>query len=298
MLNRFDQIKNRVKSANRRKRVMIWDADDSGWLRVLRKYQDDGLAEVTLLGNKNKIMKSAGDAGVELDDFELRNTSSIEDSIAHIKEALADKRLDILVRGTVGIKDSLKALFARDTGFRVGKTVVSALSCHYVEDIERMLIVTDPVVIPAPDLVRKIAIIGNAVSFAGHLEDEQPKVALLAAVEAVYPVMPHTLEAAAIAKMNDRGQIKGCLVDGPLSMDCAVIESAARSKGVKGDVGGKANILVAPNIETAYGMYKAFSLFVGAPTGIVVVGGIIPVCMASRSDSEETKENSLLLAMS
>jgi phosphate butyryltransferase len=298
MLNRFEEIEDRVKSANEKKRVIIWDADDSGWLKVLKKYDDEGLAEVTLLGDESKIRKSADDAGVDISNFELRKTSSIEDTIAHIKQALADKQIDILVRGTVGIKDSLKALFAKDVGFRVGRTVVSAVSCHYVEDIKRMLIVTDPVIIPAPDLMRKIAMIGNAVSFANHLGDEMPKVALLAAVEAVYPVMPHTIEAAAIAKMNDRGQIKGCLVEGPLSMDCAVIESAAKSKGVKGEVGGKANILVAPNIETAYGMYKAFSRFVGAPTGIVIVGGIIPICMASRSDSEETKENSLLLAMS
>ena len=297
MLKTFDQIKDRVKSANQKKRVMVWDADDAGWLKVLNKYHSDGLAEVTLLGDEDKIRKAAADAGVEINNFDLTNTSSIEDTVGHIKSAIADRAIDILVRGTVGIKDSFKALFARDVGFRVGKTVVSAVSCHYVKDIDRMLTVSDPVVIPAPSLTQKIAVVGNAVSFANHLEDEMPKVALLAAVEAVYPVMPHTLEAAAIAKMNDRGQIRGCLIDGPLSMDCAVIQAAAKSKGVKGEVGGNANVLVAPNIETSYGMYKAFSRFVKAPTGIVVVGGILPLCMASRSDSEETKENSLLLAM-
>ncbi|MBD3219216.1 MAG: hypothetical protein GF310_13150, partial [candidate division Zixibacteria bacterium] len=268
-----------------------------GWLKVLNKYHSEGLAAVTLLGDESKISKAADDAEVDINNFNIKNTSSIEDAIGHIKTAIADRAIDILVRGTVGIKDSLKALFVKDVGFRVRKSVVSAVSCHYVKDIDRMLTVSDPVVIPAPSLTQKIAVVGNAVSFANHLEDDMPKVALLAAVEAVYPVMPHTLEAAAIAKMNDRGQIRGCLVDGPLSMDCAVIQSAAKSKGVKGEVGGNANVLVAPNIETAYGMYKAFSRFVGAPTGIVVVGGILPLVMASRSDSEETKENSLLLAM-
>ncbi len=297
MLNTFDQIKQKVKSKAPKKRVILWGADNPGWLEVLAKYQNDGFVETTLIGDEDKINRAASEAKIELKDFNIVKADSIASSIDAIKSELADNQLDILIRGTFGIEDSLRALFAKDVGFRKGKAVVSAVSCHYVKDIERMLIVTDPVVIPVPDLTRKISLVNNAVAFAKNLEDEMPKVALLSAVETVYPVMQHTIEAAAIAKMNDRGQIKGCLVDGPLSMDCAVIESAAKSKGVKGEVGGHANVLVAPNIETAYGMYKAFSRFVGAPTGIIVVGGGIPVCMASRSDSVQTKENSLLLAL-
>lgn len=297
MLNTFDQIKQSVISKAPKKKAILWGADEPGWLEVLAKYQKDGFVEVTLIGNEDKITKAASRAKVELNEFNIVKGDSIADSIDVIKSELADNELDILIRGTFGIEDSLRALFAKDVGFRKGKSIVSAVSCHYVENINRMLIVTDPVVVPVPDLIKKIALVRNAATFARHLEDDMPKVAMLTAVETVYPVMQHTIEAAAIAKMNDRGQIKGCLVDGPLSMDCAVIESAAKSKGVKGEVGGHANVLVAPTIETAYGMYKAFSRFVGTPTGIVVVGGKIPICMASRSDSSRTKENSLLLAL-
>jgi phosphate butyryltransferase len=297
MLNTFDQIKDRIKSTAPKKKAILWGADDPGWLEVLAKYQDDGFIEATLIGDEDKVKNAASASQVNLGKFNLVKAESVAGSIDVIKTELAGNRLDILIRGTYGIEDSLRALFAKDVGFRKGKAVVSAVSCHYVEDIDRMLIVTDPVVIPVPDLTKKIALVNNAAAFARNLEDDMPKVALLTAVEAVYPVMQHTIEAAAIAKMSDRGQIKGCLVDGPLSMDCAVIESAAKSKGVKGEVGGNANVLVAPNIETAYGMYKAFSRFVEAPTGIVVVGGKIPVCLASRTDSTRTKENSLLLAL-
>lgn len=297
MLNTFEQIKQSVKSKAPKKRVILWGADDPGWLEVLAKYQKDGFVEATLIGDDDKIKKAASANQVDLNEFNIVKADSIASSIDVIKSELSDSNLDILIRGSFGIEDSLRALFVKDVGFRKGKAVVSAVSCHYVKDIDRMLIVTDPVVIPVPDLTKKILLVNNAAAFAKHLEDEMPKVALLTAVETVYPVMRHTIEAAAIAKMNDRGQIKGCLVDGPLSMDCAVIESAAKSKGVKGEVGGHANVLVAPNIETAYGMYKAFSRFVGTPTGIIVVGGKTPVCIASRSDSVETKENSLLLAL-
>jgi len=297
LLNTFEQIKDKVKAAGSKKKVLAWNADDAGWLKVLAKYQADGYVEVTLIGDEAKIKVLAAENGIDITSLTMQNSSSIDDGLALIKQKLAENDVDILVRGNIGVKDSLKALFAKEVGFRNAKAVVSAVSCHYVKDIDRMLIVSDPVVNPVPDLNRKIAIVNNAVKYARCLGDNLPKAAMLAAVEVVYAVMPHTVEGAAIAKMSDRGQIKGCLVDGPLSMDVAVIESAAKAKGVTGKVAGHANVLIAPNIETAYGVYKAFSKFVKAPSGCIVIGGKIPYCMASRADSEEIKENSLLMAM-
>jgi len=298
MLNTFEFYKNEVQSKNIKKRVLLWNADDPGWLKILAKFKAENLVEVILLGNKPAIKKAAGEVSVDLSMFEILESNSIEESIAFIKQCLENTSIDILVRGNVGIKDSLQALLKTEIGFKKNKkTIVSGVSCHYVEDIQRLLLVSDPIVNPAPDLNRKIAIVNNAVAFAHKLGEKESKVAMLAAVEVVYPVMPHTLEGAAIAKMSDRGQIKGCLVDGPLSMDCAVIESAAKSKSVKGEVAGNANVLIAPNIETGYGMNKAFARFVGAPSGSLVIGGKIPYVVTSRWDSDTTKENSLVLAM-
>jgi phosphate butyryltransferase len=297
MLNTFEQIKDKVKAADSKKKVLVWNADDAGWLKVLANYQADGYVEATLIGDEAKIKALATENGIDITSLIIQNSSSMDEGLAIVKQMLSDNSIDILIRGNIGVKDSLKALFSKAVGFRNGKALVSAASCHYVKDIERMLIVSDPVVNPAPDLNRKIAIVNNAVRYAHGLGDDNPRVAMLAAVEVVYPVMPHTVEGAAIAKMSDRRQIKGCVVDGPLSMDVAVIESAAKAKGVTGEVAGNANVLIAPNIETAYGMYKAFSRFVAAPSGCIVIGGRIPYCMASRSDSEQTKEHSLLMAM-
>lgn len=297
MLKNFDQIQDRVKSENRKKRVLLWGADDPHWLRILADMVAHDQIEATILGHKSLTDRAFIKAEVPADRLVFHEANEINEALPFISQALKEDKIDILVRGTVWIKDSLSTLFNRDTGFRAKKQVVSAVSCHYVNDIDRLLMVSDPVVNPAPDLTRKIAIVNNAVALAHKLGGNNPKVALLAAVETVYPVMQHTIEAAAIAKMNDRKQIKGCLVDGPLSMDCAVIEKAAKAKGVTGEVGGKANVLIAPNIETAFGMNKAFTRFVGAPSGCVVIGGKVPIAMASRADSLETKLNSLYLAM-
>ena len=298
MLNTFEVFKNEIQKKAACRKVLLWNADDAGWLRILTQYHSQGLVDCTLLGDRSAVELAAQEASLNLGSHKIVSSGSLEESIAYIKKCLEEKSIDILIRGNVGIRDSLRALLKTEVGFKPNKkAVVSGLSCHYVSDIERLLIVSDPIVNPAPDLNRKIAIVNNAVAFAHKLGGGDPRVALLAAVEAVYPVMQHTLEGAAIAKMNDRGQIKGCLVDGPLSMDCAVIESAAKSKGVKGEVGGFANVLIAPNIETGYGMNKAFAKFVGAPTASLVVGGRIPYVVTSRWDSDNTKENSLLLAM-
>jgi len=297
MLNTFKQIKEKIKASGIKKKVMLWHATDQRWLKVLDKLYSEGLIEAVLVADENRVKALARVNEIDLSKYETHYCDSRDCDTQILKTHLADDSIDILIRGNIGIKDSLKAMLYKDVGFRIGKSIISGVSCHYVKDIDRLLILADPVVNPNPDLNRKIAILNNAVALAHKLEDGLPKVAMLAAVEVVYPVMQHTLEGAAIAKMSDRGQVKGCLVDGPLSMDVAVIQSAAKAKGVKGEVAGNANVLIAPNIETAYGMNKAFAKFVGAPTGTTVVGGKVPYCITSRSDSMETKENSLLLSM-
>jgi phosphate butyryltransferase len=297
MLNTFEQIKEKLVVSGIKKRVLLWHATDQRWLDVLEKLYSENLIETVLVADENRIKTLARVNEIDLSKYEMYFCDSRDCDAKTLKTHLADDRIDILIRGNIGIRDSLKALFFKDVGFRQGKKVISGVSCHYVQEIDRLLILSDPVINPEPDITRKIAIVNNAVTVAHKLGDELPKVAMLAAVEAVYPVMKHTLEGAAIAKMNDRGQIKDCLVDGPLSMDVAVIQSAAKAKGVIGEVAGNANVLIAPNIETAYGMNKAFSRFVGAPTGTTVIGGKVPYCITSRSDTRETKENSLMLSM-
>jgi phosphate butyryltransferase len=160
----------------------------------------------------------------------------------------------------------------------------------------KLLLMSDGGVTVAPDINKKVSIIQNAVEVAGLLGVESPKVALLAAVEVIYTAMPVTMEAAVIAKMADKGQIKNCRIDGPLSMDVALIPEVARHKGVASEVAGDADILIAPNIETGSGIYKAMSIFAGAKTAGLIIGGRIPIALSSRCDNEENIFHSLALA--
>jgi phosphate butyryltransferase len=264
-------------------------------LHALEKSRRAGLIAPTLAGSSQTMRDLASTHGIDLSGFEMREAD--HDPAGAAIDALKAQSVDLIVRGNVGVRELLSALFQRDSGFRIGKSFVSGISLHYVAQLGRLLFVTDPVVVPAPSLTDKIAMIENAVRFARKLGFDRPKVAVTAAVEVVYPVMQHTVEAAAISKMNQRGQIRDCIVEGPLSMDTAVIESAAKEKGVTGEVAGHADILVQPTIETSYGMLKAFALYVGAPSGCVVVGGKVPICMTSRSDNSETHHNSILMSI-
>jgi phosphate butyryltransferase len=296
MVRDFADIEALVRSRCRRPRqaVVIGNCFTE-WIHALKRALDAGLVRPLLIGNQVLIRESAEVHGLDVSGFDFVHV--IGGATDTAIETLKTDSVDLFIRGDVGILDMLSALFRRESGFRVGRNIVSGISAHFVGALGRLLLLSDPVVIPAPDLRMKISIIRNAVEYSFRLGFVRPGVALTAAVEVIYPAMQHTVEAAVIAKMSDRRQIKGCVIDGPLSMDTAVIESAAEAKGVTGPVAGKADILVQPTIETSYGMYKAFVHYVKAPSGCIVTGGKVPVCVTSRADSVETNYNSLLMAL-
>lgn len=212
-------------------------------------------------------------------------------------ELVRDNRVNAVCKGVFGIKDFLSLLFERKLGFRLKGGLVSAQLVCRNDKLDRLLIIADPVVNPHPELMDVVAILNNAVAFAHKLGDNFPKAAILAAVELIYPQMPVTMMAAVIAKMADKGQIKGCAVDGPLSFDVAIDSEAATAKGVSGTVAGVANVLIAPNLAVGYGMYRALALFTNSQIGIVLTGGKVPVVVTSSFDTPETKYNSLLLSV-
>lgn len=296
MVRDFSEIEVLARSRCRKpKRVMVIGTCFTKWMRVLRNATDAKLVQPVLVGNEDSIKEAAEMHGIDISGFEILHARG--DVVEPAVESLKTDSVDALLRGDVGALDMMSALLRKESGFRIGRNLVSGISAHFVGALGRLLFLTDPVVVPVPDLKTKIALVQNAVSYLHKLGFARPNVALTAAVEIIYPTMQHTVEAAVIAKMSDRRQIKDCLVDGPLSMDTAVIESAARDKGVISNVAGKADILVQPNIETSYGMYKAFVHYVKAPTGLVVVGGKVPVCVASRTAKVDTLYHSLLMAL-
>jgi phosphate butyryltransferase len=201
----------------------------------------------------------------------------------------------MLMKGLVSTSAFLKGVLNKEFGLRQ-RPLLSHVALYEARDPERLVLLTDVAMNIAPDLSQKVQILENAVWLAHALGIERPKVAAVAAVETVNPEMPATVDAAALAKMADRGQIKGCVVDGPLALDNALSIEAARHKQISSPVAGVADVLLLPDIEAGNVLYKILGLIKVWPLAAVVVGASAPVVLTSRADSDDTKFNSIALA--
>ena len=221
--------------------------------------------------------------------------NEVEASSLAVK-AVSGGRAHVVMKGNVATSIILKAVLNGEYGLRTGK-VLSHVAAFEVPGYDRLLFVTDAAMNIAPDLEAKAQIIRNAVAAAHACGVVEPIVAPLAAIETVNPAMVPTTDAASLVVMNRRGQITGCIVDGPLALDNAVSEQAAAQKGITGDTAGKADILVVPNIEAGNILYKSLMYFANAKVGAIIQGAKAPIVLTSRADSAESKLYSLALAI-
>jgi phosphate butyryltransferase len=268
---------------------------DDDVLRSLDRATAAGLVRPLLVGRRAVVESLC--ASLRLDRF-TPEIVDCEDDAAAVELAVRKVRsgeAQMLMKGLVATGTFLKGVLHKEFGLR-DRPLLSHVAACEVSDPERLLLFTDVAMNIAPDLQQKAQIIGNAVALARRLGVERPKVAVIAAVETVNPDMPATLDAAALAKMADRGQIGGCEVDGPLALDNALSVEAARHKGIVSPVAGTADILLLPDIEAGNVLYKAVGLVGRRPLAAVVVGATVPVVLTSRADSDQTKFNSIALA--
>lgn len=200
------------------------------------------------------------------------------------------------MKGNVPTATILKEVLNKEYGLRTG-SVLSHVAAFEVPDYDQLIFVTDAAMNVAPDLNQKVQIVQNSVQVARALGIEMPKVAPLAAVEVVNPTMQATVDAALLTQMNNRGQIKDCIVDGPLALDNAVSALAAEHKGIKSEVAGQADILFVPTIEVGNVLYKSLIYFAKAKVGAIIAGAKAPIVLTSRADSAESKLYSLALAV-
>lgn len=219
------------------------------------------------------------------------DTSAVELAVQKVRSGEAQ----MLMKGLVSTGTFLKGVLNKEFGLRQ-RPLLSHVALFESTDPERLVLFTDVAMNIAPDLAQKAQILENAVGLAHRLGIDRPNVAVVAAVETINPEMPATLDAAALAKMADRGQIQGCVVDGPLALDNALSLDAARHKGIVSPVAGLADVLVLPDIEAGNVLYKAIGLIARCPLAAVVIGASSPVVLTSRADSDETKFNSIALA--
>jgi phosphate butyryltransferase len=272
-------------------------ADDLFALEALHEAASLGLVEPILVGCTSTVEQVAIRHGVDIARFEIVHEEQPFKAAAEAARLVAEGQADLLMKGKIGAIDFLKASLHVGIGYRRNHQLWTHVGIYWPEWLSRFIMVTDGGIVIDPDLETIPRIIGNAVAVAGHLGIDEPRVALLAAVEAVYTSMPVAMGGAVIAKMADRGQIKNALVDGPLSLDVALSPEAAREKKVTGDVAGRADILVANKIEVGNALCKSIFIFGKARSAGLIIGACQPIILSSRAESADAKINSIAMAV-
>jgi phosphate butyryltransferase len=277
--------------------ISVACAADADVLQAVDAARKEGVANAILVGNADKIAEAARLNSIDPGNFEILDEKGGEaDAALKAVELVSSGKAQILMKGMLHTDNFLRGVLNKEKGLRSG-SVISHVYLHQVEGYDRIIFITDGAFIPSPDLPTKAKIIDNVARFAHSFGIETPKVAVLAAVEVVNADMPATLDAAALTQMNRRGQIKGCVVDGPLALDNAVSELSAKHKGIVSDVAGKADILLVPNIESGNILAKSIVYFAPNKTAGIVLGAKAPIVLTSRADSAEAKTFSIAAAV-
>ncbi|RKM60716.1 phosphate butyryltransferase [Butyrivibrio sp. XB500-5] len=296
MSKNFDDILAKLKTATTKK-MSVAVAQDTHVLEAVKVAKERGIVEPILVGDKDEIAKKAAEVGMNLDDYEIID---VKDTIEAARTAVSlvhDGKADIYMKGALESKDFLKSVLDKEVGLRTGRPL-SHVCVFEIPGIDRLLFLTDVAFMPYPTLEDKKVIIEYTVDVARACGVDCPKVAPLAAVEVVNPKMPVTVEAAELTKMNEAGEIKNCIVDGPLSMDLAIDPEAAQHKAGALDrkIVGDADILLFPDIHAGNLTYKTIVRLAKVKNGNILTGTKAPVILTSRSDSVEVKVNSIALA--
>lgn len=295
MLKNFDDILKKVKTIPPKKVVLV-GAEDKAALPALQKACEEGVAKAILVGEKKVIEQKLNDLGFKKDIEEIIDLSDRTQVAQESIKLAASGKADIVLKGSLHTDILLSAVLNKDWGLRTAK-FLSHVFVMKVPTYHKLLFVTDAALNIAPDLECKKHILQNAIDLAKKLDLDDIKAACLAAIEDVNPKMQCTLDAAALSKMADRGQITGAKVDGPLAFDNAISPKAVQIKGIKSEVAGDADILLMPQIEAGNILFKAIAYFIDSQIGGVVAGAKCPVALSSRSDTEETKFNNILLSI-
>jgi phosphotransacetylase len=255
-----------------------------------------GLIAPILIGPPEKIRAAAAAAGLDLTGLRIEPAAHSHAAAARAVELVRCGEAALLMKGSLHTDELMGAVVAPETGLRTERRI----SHVYIMNLPGRaspLFITDAAINIAPDLTDKKDIVQNAIDLAQVLGVERPKVAILSAVETVNPKIASTLDAAALCKMADRGQIVGGVLDGPLAFDNAVSAEAARDKGIVSQVAGHADILVAPDLVSGNILAKQLTFMAGADAAGVVLGARVPMILTSRADSERTRIASCAVAV-
>jgi len=295
-LKTFDEVKEAILDYPV-KRISIACAAEASVLKAADRALKENMAEATLVGEEKKIRRIAAQHDVDTGEFSIIDEGEEVKAVLKAAELVSSGQADILMKGHIHTDDFLRGVLDRRVGLRA-EAVMSHSFMMEVPGRESFLFISDAAMNIAPDLEQKAEIILNAVHLANVFGLERPRVAVLAAVEVVNPKMQATVDAAVLGTMNMRGQFSPkCVIDGPLALDNAVSVAAAQIKGITGEVAGRADVLVVPDIEAGNILVKSLVYFAKVKVAGVLVGAKAPVVLTSRADSAEAKLNSIAAAV-
>ncbi|MBQ8483173.1 MAG: phosphate butyryltransferase [Bacteroidales bacterium] len=297
MFTTFEEIFAELRGRGTRKRMVAAWGVDTHTIAAAAKAVDLGLADVTLVGDEKLIEGACAEEGVDVAKFAVVHNPDEIPSVAQAVKMVREGEGDFLMKGLCSTDKFLRAVLNKETGLLPPKGTLTHCTTLEIPSYHKLLFVGDVAVIPAPDIKQKQIIMECLVKTAKAVGVQTPKVAILAATEQVLQSQPATIDAAMLAKMADRGQIKGCIADGPLALDVAIDKESVEIKGLVSPVAGDADCLLFPNIESGNVFYKANSKLVpGVKQAGILVGAKVPCVLSSRADSIETKLNSIAIA--
>lgn len=293
-ITKLEQMYEVLKSAKKKRLVAVW-ANDSHTIEAVSKAIDLDIVDGILVGNEQEIKTVCQKENIDSRKFRIENAES-DIEAGNIAVGLITKgEGDILMKGLISTDKYMRAILNKEAGLLPPKAVLSHVTVIENASYNKLMIVGDVAIIPEPDLKQKIAIANYLITTAKAIGIETPKLAILSASEQVLPSVQSSIEACLLAKMGERGQIRGAIVDGPLSLDAAIDKEAAETKKIGGQVAGNADCLLFPNLDAGNIFYKANSKLSKAQMGAFVAGAKVPCVLASRGDSTQIKLNSIAL---
>jgi len=294
-INRLEDLFEAVKGRPRRKLIAAY-ANDEHTIVAISKAIDLGLIDGVLVGDEEVIRGVCHHENINPAKFIIihqpNEQQAAVDSVAMINRGIGD----IIMKGLVSTDKFMRAILNKENGLLPPGAVLSHVTVIQNPNYNKLMIASDVAIIPEPDLKQKVQMINYMVHTANALGIDNPRVAAIAPTELVLPGLLACSEAALLSKMNERGQIKGCVVDGPLAVDAAIDEESAQIKGIKSEVAGKADCLLFPDLNAGNVFYKTNTKLAGAESAASLVGAKVPAVLASRGDSIETKLYSIALA--
>lgn len=287
----FDVLKSRPK-----KRLVAAYANDDHTICAVNAAVDEGIIEATLVGDEATIAEVCKAENIDMKKFRIVQESDDVKAAAKACDLINAGEGDILMKGLLPTDKYMRAILNKERGLCPPNVTLAHVAVIENPNYHKLLVVSDCAIIPLPDLKQKQTLLKYVTSVAKKLGQSCPKVAMIAATEQMSAGMQACVDAALIAKMNERGQIKGCLVDGPLSLDLALDAETVQIKKLKSVVGGDADCLVFPNIESANVFYKCCTKFDHSEMGAMLMGAKVPCVLSSRGDTSKTKLYSIAIA--